>query len=192
MYIHVGFPRCASTFLQSEVFPKLNLCYIKRKEHLQFNMTFKSYYNKYILGDHKYRDKLYSSETIVGLEFWKPDAFDNTLFFSHFFPDANIIIVRRERDSWLSSMYHRYIEREGLMDYDLWFDTVLNQDLLDVDGYIARCKYLFSGCVLVLDYELLVEDDREFVGRICDFVGVPMPKYINKIVNANKYKLKGV
>lgn len=84
MYIHVGFPRCASTFLQSEVFPKLNLCYIKRKEHLQFNMTFKSYYNKYILGDHKYRDKLYSSETIVGLEFWKPDAFDNTLFFSHF------------------------------------------------------------------------------------------------------------
>ena len=43
-------------------------------------------------------------------------------------------------------------------------------------------KKLFDD-VLVLDYELLKKNPKAYVKKICDFMGVKMPPFKNKVVN---------
>jgi len=189
LYLHVGLPRCASTFLQTKIFPYLNLHYVHRKEHINYKMDHIKYLKK-VFKKSKV-DVLYSSETILGLPEIVEDPVDTLKKYSVAFPDANIIIIKRDRATWLKSMYYRYMHREGYIDFNNYYDNILDHKLLNVDHHISRSRSLFNGRVTYIDFEDLQTDHKFFIGQICEFMRVQIPYYKNKKINANNYNIRG-
>jgi len=112
LYIHIGLPKCGSTFLQHVLFPEIckinNLEYFRNNKKItkkifrhQLNTIFKNKIEKLQIK----KDTLVSWEKLVGYEdpfFWSKYSENNLKFFGN---DSHIIIVIREPKEFLSSIY---------------------------------------------------------------------------------------
>ena len=112
LYIHIGLPKCGSTFLQHVLFPEIckisNLEYFRNNKKItkkifrhQLNTIFKNKIEKLQIK----KDTLVSWEKLVGYEdpfFWSKYSENNLKFFGN---DGHIIIVIREPKEFLSSIY---------------------------------------------------------------------------------------
>ncbi len=173
--IHVGLHRTGSTFLQKEVFPKLqNVNYVYR-----YNMNSRNQLLAVKLDENKIN--LISEEGLTRHNF-RDDNETSMIEISNriyrVFPDARIILVLRDKKEWLNSLY----KMNCRYSFDSWFDNIFNKDDLDFDGYVDHIRGLFSD-VLVLDYGLLRDDPNVFVKQVCDFIGVNVPVFSNRILN---------
>ena len=93
-YLHIGLPRAGSTFLPQRVFPCIEHVSIYSDENL-YGPVFRNRYSSY------FRDGMID-------------------FFRKNFRGDGIIIVLRERKSWIKSCYRYYIESGGYLSFQSW------------------------------------------------------------------------
>lgn len=175
--IHVGLGKSGSTFLQKAIFPRLKgvEVYGANNQRLQIYSQFKE-------------DKIniLTDENFLGcaLKFKNLNATKSVLInrLSSMFPDAKIIIVLRDKDDWLWSLYKKYIRTGGIKKYDSFCVDMLNPHFINFEETVAILKKNFKE-VLVLQYDDLKNNHSNFVKDICDFIGVDVPMYKNEYYN---------
>jgi len=171
--IHVGLSKTGTTFLQNFVFPRLNVNFV----------------NGFSIFDKLDKDKL----NLISDETFSNDCLlnncDNRLIVADrlhsLFPNAKVMIVLRERKTFINSMYSEYIKFGGIKSKKQWIDDCenVNPDAFNFKKYVDHLEKLFKKGVLVLDFALLKEDYVKFVIKICKFIDVDIPKLDNKRVN---------
>jgi hypothetical protein len=182
LFIHVGLPKTATTFLQRLVFPKMDINYISINSEHTIN---------YIINSKIRDDKinLISDEELYGDVFSMKNMDSGKVIAKRLrklYPKAKIIVVLREKEAWTKSLYKQFMrnpQRAILVNnYDQWYENFFNHKSLDFNGYIKVLKSLFND-VLILNFEELKKDNKNFVSKIADFMNVPMPEYENKRIN---------
>lgn len=178
--IHVGLPKTGTTFLQKEVFPKLdiNFYHLSRVDELDLDFELEN--------------------NITNLISYEGLSVDPTDFNSHhcssqermeiakkihlLFPYARIIVGIRDKKDWLNSLYKHYERRTGsLIDFKA-FKNKFDDSFLDFERYINFLEQNFPE-VYVYNFEELKEDYQAFVDNICSFIGVEAPQVDNVVYN---------
>ena len=177
VFIHIGLPRTGTTFLQRVVFPKMDVNFTGNKHLINANII-----------DGK---NLISNESLCGyfyIHMGYADGFVVCDRIKKLFPDAKIIFVTRNVDEWLVSCWNLCRSDFSKRPYVRDFKSFLQKNYCFADFKVFK-DYLKSKFddVLLLDYKLLVSDDKLFVKKICDFMGVDVPIYDNFHLN---YSLK--
>ena len=165
--IHVGLQKTGTTFLQEEIFKKMNVRYIR---DISFtNLCFK-------------RDK----KTIIANEALSGDPYSNKIDrfkvidnLHNLFPDAKIIVGVRNWRDMMDSLYSQYIRNGGC-----GYDTLLLFNIREYsfyEEYIEHIQSLFKDVfVYNYDWDLKKEHKEAFIIRLCDFIGEPVPDYQDK------------
>ena len=98
------------------------------------------------------------------------------------FPNARIMVVIRQQTDMFLSIYKQYIRRGGaasLRQYlaaprDGYWMPQFRFEYLEYHRLIARYQDLFGAVnVLVLPYELLRAQPKDFLAKVSEFVGLP-------------------
>ena len=178
--LHVGLPKTGTTFLQEEIFRKMNIKYIR-----DLNIT------SFATSDRKV---IISHEGLSISDVFEP-AYKKYMvaeYLKKIFPDAKIIVGIRDKDSWLRSMYSQYIRNGGGGSYD-YFISHLDKEHLNFEKYINHLKMLFND-VFVYKFEEIVSDKARVVKEMCDFIGEPVPDYRDKKyrVSLKPYQLRAL
>jgi hypothetical protein len=174
--VHVGLHKTATTFLQREIFPKLeNVNFIKLNAGHPGDIL-------YVELDDS-RINVISSESLSGYPFLVHDDVDAAcrdrmaIRLNRIFPNARIIVGIRDKDDWLQSLYKQYFKTRP-MNTEKTFLEFFDEGYLDHEGYISLLRELFPE-VYVYRYEQLCDSPDDFVKGICDFIGVPVPDWSN-------------
>jgi len=203
IFIHIGYHKTASTYLQKHFFPKLPVNFIflkdkKIKDLLQSRKfkkkTFLNWLKRKIKK--KYGSKNYSL-TIISQEQLSGHAHGNKKInpkivaqnLKTAFPRAKILIVIRNQLDYLLSIYAYRIAVKG---YEI---RSLNQFLkeegkqglfkkLEYDRLVKEYLTLFTKKnVLLLPMEMLKNSPQQFQQKITDFIDLPFFPLKTKIVN---------
>lgn len=195
-YIHIGYPKCASTYLQDEIFPQLgNYSHIVRAPnaekyypfHVDFSPErFREYVQKHIQNPRPDQDHL-----LVSFEDWcellfqefadalrfsrklKRESYDfnNTRVLDNLklaYPDAHIIIIIREQISWINSRYKMLYR--GATTF-MSIDDVLKHPLTGYDQLIELAQARFGkDNVTVIPFERIRSDKSAFIRSITSLV----------------------
>lgn len=175
IYIHIGLPKCASTFLQNNVFPFMNVKLLSPNWDNRFSRT----HNNILIGKHNSKT-LISDENLFGDVYGVLDYEDNFIILDRIkrlYPDAKIIAVFRDKKEWVESLEKQFYSnpkrkkqvfniKSCYTDFGLYKDYIIN---------------LFDDS-LFLDFNLLKKDADFFVFEIADFIGVDFPVYKNEKV----------
>jgi hypothetical protein len=169
IFFHVGLGKTASTYLQYEVFPKLQgIHYIQRTRYNQYQEIIKnSKADKHLIS--REFDRQYFNE--VG----KMAKFD---------PNARIIIVLRRNESWIASQYRRYVKNGGFKTFSEFLDLENNEGWWEKEEvyFYPKLQYIeenFNHKPLVLFHDELKHNPYQFIKRIVDYTGTTFDK--NKI-----------
>jgi hypothetical protein len=180
IFIHIGLHRTGTTFLQQEVFPKLNVNFI--------HVDAKDIMKKANIKDGQIN--LLSSEYFSG----SPLDFENIHYGSsdrylivdkikNLYPKAELIVVLRDTKDWKRSLYNQYVKSQGHISKED-FDKKFDKSYLD---YVTYTDYLNSkfGIMNVhyFNYKDLKDDYQEFLRKICYIIGVQPPIVKNVIYN---------
>lgn len=175
--IHVGLPKCASTFLQREIFPKLEEIEIYGANNQMLHIW------------SQFRDdkiNLLTDENFLGcpIKIKNLNADKKVLIdrLNNLFPDAKIIIIIRNKDKWLWSLYKEYIKTGGIEEYNDFCMNWLIPNYTNFEETISILKKRFKE-VLVLQYTDLKRNSNKFVKDICDFIGTEVPDYDKLLYN---------
>ena len=180
--IHIGLPKTGSTFLQTIIYRKL-------KDTCKF---FGEFGEERFHWDSKLSTKrinIISNEQISGrpnVSFKVADRYTVIARFGKMFPDAKIIMVLRDKKSWINSLYKEYVKSGfGAYPFDRWYNEIFDEEFLNVEKYVDYLRSLFHE-VMILQFEDLKKDHKIFVKKTCDFIGVDVPEYQNRVVNRAK------
>lgn len=191
--LHLGLPRTGTTFLQEHVFKKMDINFISKHNP---NVVM----GNFIVGCFLSDDKV----NVISDEILSGDTNKNNIQCSRetvllrlkkLFPDARVIVTFRDKKEWVDSIYRHFIGervRTTFVDgFDDWYNNFFNISLLDFDGYKDLIMNNFDD-FLFLDYEELIKDDKGYVKKISDFIGVDVPVYdyvfVNKSMNDRQLK----
>ena len=185
LFIHVGYPKCASTFLQKRLLPKQSeICFIDSPQY--HNALLKRYYP--CGGEQKRIEALkhlssivtasnlpvvMSNENLCMPSSWLDThrARQNNKFSWHesnelikaYFPKARILIVVRNQQDWICSWYQERIKRvetkslSQLLSSSLFMDDILPS--LCYTKVIEEYSKLFSAkSVKVILFEDMIKD----------------------------------
>lgn len=178
IFLDVGPPKTATTWRQRILLPAMDVRdfshvfldgtahYVNLDSDAPIVLSDEGLYGRFHRPDSVYRDR--------------ERAFVNM---RRFFPDASVIICRRDVYEWQRSLWKQYVWAGGSDGFEGWLSRI-DSGVFDIDGYIARLQDAF-GNVLVLDFEMLKRDYLEFSRQICDFVGVPVPNFDNRRLNVS-------
>lgn len=168
--IHIGLPKTASTFLQYDVFPKM--------KDINFGTADLVSWDDYSLKEGCVN--LYSSETFIGDATNSKLSFEKLREISKRYPDLKIIVVLRDNEKWLPSLYNQYIRNGGVYKYDKWRSMVFDERFMDDNMIIDELRRI-SKNVVVLNFEELKRDSNVFVSNMCKDIGIPVPVFENNI-----------
>lgn len=167
--IHIGLHKTATTFLQKDIFP-----YVRGYNFIYYFDFKKSY---------KYSKKIIiSDETLSGTPFFNKDPnvrFDIAGKLKLLFPEARILLVLREKEGWVKSLYGEYVRKGGYCSFNT-FKKNFNKGWLEYHKYIDYLKNTFND-LYVCYYEDLRFNHYKFVKNICFWIGVKPPKYKNVV-----------
>lgn len=202
-YIHIGYPKTATKFLQFEIFPKLDLDYFfvgknpKGKYRIMRrilddirkpnNLYITPYYKEQVkrITD-KSKHTLISFESLIG-DIYNPDIRDMRLIaqrLSTLFPSPKILLCIREEKSMIKSLYSQYIKEGGTLTSWEFENIFFNRERLNYVIYISQLQGIFGKKnVCIIDFELLETNDKKFVETICTFMNQPIPEFGNKKIN---------
>ena len=163
--IHLGFPRTATTFLQTQIFAKLKDTITTRyiTPYINYNA-----YNTHIISDERY--SWYQTRHTI-LEQLKQN-----------YPDAKIILGNRDIETIKHSLYSHLIGKGLPMLYSTWE----KQQPTENETYISHIKQLFKQ-IYIYEYEDFKQDKQKIIKEICNYIGEPVPEYENKVIN-KRYK----
>lgn len=179
VFIHVGLPKTATTFLQKEIFAKFeDVNYIGR-------WNIKTELKKDTIN-------IISDETLYGCA----DAtYNNNIDIRQIildklklmYPNAKIIVGIREKEKWKKSLYNHYVKAGGYLPYDKWL-TKINVDYFDMESYIKDLKKKFK-LVYVYNFDD-IKNQNKFVENLCNFMELPIPMFTNKLHNVSLTKMQ--
>ena len=177
IYFHVGLPKTASTFLQRNVFPRLEgIEYVKKHSFHK--------YNRYVENT-SHSKILFSTELNIG----KKRTNEKIRKFAQSYPDARPIILLRRHDRWIRSKYKQHIRKHGWLSFDEFFNI---QDTGKVKVYELYYKDkvdflngLFNHPAVVLFQEELLDDPWKAIDRICRITGTT---YAKESIDTNRVK----
>ncbi len=192
--LHVGFSKCASTFLQNFFFSHPDIFLVNQSHFFApfyfstFDSGPDSYFDLYDdAGDHQL--KLESDEHIL-LPLFHPvlraaattleSIEEIALRIKNVRPDAKIILVVRNQISLMVSRYSEYILGGGRYDFEMFVDEFLSCSL-DQENYYANyytmifetfTRQFSTEDVLVLLQEDLSRTEQQTIARLCDFLKI--------------------
>ena len=158
--IHVGLPKTGTTFLQLEVFPKIE----------------------------KQGVKVISDEGLSGDYFQKNsysivyNRYDVIKKLKELYPDAYINIGIREIEPWLKSLYSQYIKEGGFYKYKKWLREVLNPECLDTQSYLKFIQQHFDK-VFIYKFDNFIKNKKSIIDNLCDFLEIEHIKFKDKRYN---------
>jgi hypothetical protein len=194
--IHIGYSKAGSSWLQAyfrspesgfkHVFSHTELLYenVVAPHPLSFNLSEarESLY-KYIDSTDENCVPVISSERLCG--HWASGGYDTkeiAIRLKDIFPDANILIVIREQNSMINSIYRQYIRKGGgrnLKEFLIPPESgagrfpLFSFDFLEYHKIIDCYQQLFGkDKVIVLPIELLKNEPEEFCNKIKKFSGL--------------------
>lgn len=188
--IHIGYPKCASTFLQNSVFPRSPDLFVGAR-------WADTGFDRFVLSDdvdfdarsvaqefsapagERHRTPVLSNENYVGGAAARVDWLVPTADrFARTFPDAKVIIIVREQRSMVLSLYRQLVKRGaslGLRDAITSAGAAGYYPRLRIERlryHVAVQTYLERfgvDNVRVLAYEHLAHDSAAFVHDVISF-----------------------
>ena len=171
---HVGLHKTGTTFLQRNVFYNMKNVNFFCTDGRQFTGLNDIDKNKINLISNEW----YSGDPHVSKEFSRYNIGKDI---AKKYPDSKIIVIFREKNSWMKSLYSQYIKNGGTYNFEKWKSDFFNEKYLDYKEYENFLRDNFKT-VLVLWFEDLRKNPDAFIKSICDFIGVEIPVYDNKVV----------
>lgn len=213
MLIHIGLHKCASSFLQNEVFvkdPRLLCLTGSKKSPLTSSLigADSTYFDKSrclalfekkLLNPASKNDQIpvLSAERLSGIPYF--GSFDRATVSKRIkqtFPQTKIFIVIRNQQDLIRSVYGQYIKIGGTLKIDKFLRSrwkgpefsSFNLEQFDFYKlYQHYAQYFAHSQLLVLPFEQLQNDPKSFLSRIYDFIGIPIdPEIINFNHKLNK------
>lgn len=192
---HVGMPRTATSKLQQDVFPLLDVQYIDSGNAKNIIECLRRgvYCRDAIVDAYDGSSVMViSDENIYNDLFSGVDArWSNIRNIYKMFPEARILIGTRGIGSFLRSMYGHYLRFGGTRNYK----DFLGLEIVDVsrwlpDKYVSYCHRLFDD-VYVYRYADFRRDAGVVLAGICEWIGVDMPDVdVSRRVNPSPYKYR--
>ncbi|MGE4504854.1 MAG: sulfotransferase domain-containing protein [Desulfovibrionaceae bacterium] len=174
-YIHIGYPKSASTWLQRTFFPafpeRINLLYKSLTKPILYNDL--DYSRQAVLNMAKplvraAMTNVYSDEILSG---WTEKAnFSRTCDrLKELFPDAKVLIVLRNQNDFLLSYYKFYISRGyGFSEHRFLNRYCHGENIyrfLEYEHLLGYCKQLFDEVHVELFERLILEHKmRDLLG----------------------------
>jgi len=208
IYVHVGYARTGSTFLQNIFFRSLPLNLILSPD-LTYLANETNYddgiFRKFLVEHGTFNNAestLISSELFTGRgdgnPVWNPTKMTHRL--KKTFPNAKIIVVIRNQIEFVRSIYthkvvSRIVETRSLDKYlESYFENQLKPKL-EYENRILQYYELFGRTnVLVLPYELLLKNYKSYLSKLCEFMNINVQdiKFENKLVNHGRYSASAI
>lgn len=204
-FIHIGYHKSASTYLQQSVFPALPVNYIffgsKDRKYLDLieseNAVLEpivSWINSLIKIKPDYKNVVISHEELSGHPHGHksvcPYQISDNL--KKIFPNAKIIMIIRNQFEYLRSIYafRTAIKGYEFRSFDKFVADEIGmglQEHLEYQNLIEQYYNLFGKeSVLVLPMEKLIHAPQDFMVKLCMFLNVPVLKEIkNTPVNTS-------
>lgn len=204
--LHIGLPRTATTFLQQDVFRKIEgINFIDGSQLKEKNLDpiFKTIIkskNKKANLLYKYLDPRNDKVNLVSCEGFYGDYFNkefnptqNMTNLHDCFPTARIIFCKRDYESFIKSFYNLYIRLGGTKNYEDFLEHHIDKKNFQYKDFIQHLYNLFGkNNVLIYDFKDFTKDSENVIKKICDFIGVNVPKYDSKkrMVSLSRRQLK--
>lgn len=196
IFIHPGFHKTATTFLQLAVFsddtvfnslgtPEAISAIIERPHPFVFDARLARDAIERSTPLVEDRPNILSSETLCGNPFFgSRDVLENARRVAEVFPQASVLFTVRGQRGAASSLYKQYVKMGGLASPRTFFarqdvpqfysfDPITIDYGLTVDAYAK----LFSDRVLVLPQELMKRDPDAFFAELGRFLGTDLQKF---------------
>lgn len=160
IYFHVGLGKVASTYLQYNVFPKLEgIHYIQRTKYKHsVDIIKEGKFDKYLIS--REFDKQFEREI---------------KWFSSHFPNTKVIICFRRNDGWIASQYRRAVKNGFHWGFEKFFnlddpsDSHWPHDQILFYPKLEQTEKYFTEKPLVLFHEELKNDPWIFFDKISAF-----------------------
>ncbi len=168
IYIHIGLPKCASTFLQEkffllnknddifynpdEIFKLINKIDPRKRGENRINEIEEKL--KYNLSKLNCKKLIISHEGLSG-GFFNLDYETNLKTIKRLFPNAKIILVLRFQTDLLFSIYHQMVE-QGRCRYNI--DYFFNKNNINKTNLLNLSSYKFSIDIEKYDYVAYLEN----------------------------------
>ncbi len=193
-FIHIGFPRTGTSYLQKNIFPKLTNINFTNYSELQgktlANFIFKENTD---LGIDKIKKEnqnfFYSDESFVGEIFYH--GLNRKLILRNIKNSINnpqILLFIRYQPDILLSLYRHYVQYGGYLRFDGLLNNSLKRgvyqcldlDLFKYDEYInLLCEFFDKENVHIFTFEEFQNDYDGFIHRLCKVLGSPLPNVKN-------------
>jgi len=172
--IHVGLAKTGTTFLQTEIFPKLHINY--SRNILLTDIDIKPGIN------------LLSNESLsISIPHYVPRHTDRMKileYIKRLFPDGEIMIgMRQLNDSLKNSYYSQYLRNGGTLKKDAYLKKY-EEYFTNYIHYLRAIEKKFDN-VFSYTFEEFKDNQKQTIKNICDFLGQPVPKYNLKIVHSS-------
>lgn len=181
IYLHVGLHKTSTTFLQKEIFPKLESVNLQVHPYSIFDMYIDKKKKNILSGEAfslsmpHYDKSHYKTNRQNALEYLK-----------RLFPDAKIIIGVREKDSWLKSCYSQYIIQGGIFSFEDYLKKYEN-NIIDINQYLEQLHEFWND-IFVYDFKDLKSNTDQVISDLCSFMYCPVPRYEKKKRNESLNK----
>ncbi|HLP52744.1 MAG TPA: sulfotransferase domain-containing protein [Chitinophagales bacterium] len=197
--IHIGYPKAASTLLQHYFSTHPNVYYsgnllgnYKFSGEVQIPTITLATGQTHVVVSEEQLSVWQGNLDIVGVKFKTYDVAaqqQKTAQQLHIrFPGAKILIVTRGFQSALQSMYSQYVSIGGILkfeEFEQQFGSILSA-FYNYDYVIHTYRSIFgAGNVLVLPFEMLRHQPKDFINRINQFGGLPEIDFDVSVKNAS-------
>lgn len=202
IFIHPGFPKCGSTFLQNSIFsihPQVDYIGPESWDNRGFNSMFMNVktadYNPdavRALFSSAGKTRILSVETLLGDPYLNPMAGEvYAKRLKDTFPHAKILLFIRSQPEALESLILQWVKtgwtgRMGVTDFfkpKKFYTDILQFDL-SYFKYSQTIKlyqtYFGKENVKVFLFENFIKDVEGVVNQVLDFMGLEMPEMIDK------------
>lgn len=156
--VHVGLMKTGSTWLQRQVFPKVERAVPTSDNKVMTDLLMNLTDDDRFMAD-TFRAALdeiggrvlMSWECLSGRPWGHWDIGRNVDRLVSVAPEAMIVLVRRDQGEWLRSLYGQYVNRGGIFGQERFEREILDSRYLNVDATVAKFEERFPK-VLVVDY----------------------------------------
>jgi hypothetical protein len=197
--IHLGLHKTGTSFLQRKIFPKIENVVIYRPTRAFEILSIRPVKGKITIISHEtlsgkpgsiVPQKSYSGKfELKGRPDFRYDIADSL---KKLFPDAKIIIGTRQVEPWVKSLYKQSVLGGNPLKLNEWKEKA-NKEYWKIDEYVTYLKKNFKD-VYEFKFEDFVKNKKDVIEEMCDFIGVDVPDYEDKIVNIslNDKQIRGI